>query len=555
MALLVVLTMASSGVGLFVPQVIATAIDAFTAGKLDLRTSLVELTALALGSFLLGIAQAIVQAVASERVARDLRSRLAEKVSQQSYSSVIHLTPAKLLTNFTADVDSIKNFVSQAVASLVSSVFIIIAASALLLWLNWRLALAVLAILPLIGVTFFVVMGRVRKLFLQIMSITDSLNRVLNENIVGAALVRLLDSGRREFSRFLEVNEQARALGLRILNHFASMIPIITFLANLATLTILALGGHFVIVGEMSIGEFSAFNSYLAILIFPIIVIGFTSMMISQAQASYGRIGGVLNAPPTPQRGEVNVQLEGTIAVRNLSLAYDATKVLEDISFEIAPRSRTAIVGPTAAGKSQLLYMMAGLLAPTGGQVLYDGRPIDDYGRDSFYGQVGFVFQDSKLFNLTLRENIAFRTDVPDASLARAIETAELQNFIASLPEGLDTVVSERGLSLSGGQRQRIMLARALALDPRVLFLDDFTARVDLITEARILTNVRNNYPDLTLISITQKIAPVEDYDQIILLMEGEIVAKGTHRELVHGCPEYVQIQQSQQSTDKVEAA
>ena len=555
MALLVVLTMASSGVGLFVPQVIATAIDAFTAGKLDLRTSLVELTALALGSFLLGIAQAIVQAVASERVARDLRSRLAEKVSQQSYSSVIRLTPAKLLTNFTADVDSIKNFVSQAVASLVSSVFIIIAASALLLWLNWRLALAVLAILPLIGVTFFVVMGRVRKLFLQIMSITDSLNRVLNENIVGAALVRLLDSGRREFSRFLEVNEQARALGLRILNHFASMIPIITFLANLATLTILALGGHFVIVGEMSIGEFSAFNSYLAILIFPIIVIGFTSMMISQAQASYGRIGGVLNAPPTPQRGEVNVQLEGTIAVRNLSLAYDATKVLEDISFEIAPRSRTAIVGPTAAGKSQLLYMMAGLLAPTGGQVLYDGRPIDDYGRDSFYGQVGFVFQDSKLFNLTLRENIAFRTDVPDASLARAIETAELQNFIASLPEGLDTVVSERGLSLSGGQRQRIMLARALALDPRVLFLDDFTARVDLITEARILTNVRNNYPDLTLISITQKIAPVEDYDQIILLMEGEIVAKGTNRELVHGCPEYVQIQQSQQSTDKAEAA
>ena len=165
------------------------------------------------------------------------------------------------------------------------------------------------------------------------------------------------------------------------------------------------------------------------------------------------------------------------------------------------------------------------------------------------------MFQDSKLFNLTLRENIAFRTDVPDASLARAIETAELQNFIASLPEGLDTVVSERGLSLSGGQRQRIMLARALALDPRVLFLDDFTARVDLITEARILTNVRNNYPDLTLISITQKIAPVEDYDQIILLMEGEIVAKGTHRELVHGCPEYVQIQQSQQSTDKVEAA
>ena len=165
------------------------------------------------------------------------------------------------------------------------------------------------------------------------------------------------------------------------------------------------------------------------------------------------------------------------------------------------------------------------------------------------------MFQDSKLFNLTLRENIAFRSDVPDASLRKAIETAELQNFVEGLPQGLETIVSERGLSLSGGQRQRIMLARALALDPRILFLDDFTARVDIATEARILANIRRNYPDLTLISITQKIAPVEDYDQIILLMEGEIVAKGTHAELLHGCPEYVQILQSQERTAMVEAA
>ncbi|MBO9576395.1 MAG: ABC transporter ATP-binding protein [Sphingobium sp.] len=555
MVLLVLLTMASSGVGLFVPQVIAKAIDAFTAGHLDLTTALVELAALSLGSFVLGMLQSVVQTLASERVARDLRTRLADKVSQQTYASITKLTPAKLLTNFTSDVDGIKNFVAQGVASLISSVFVIIAASALLLWLNWRLAAGVLTILPLIGVTFFMVMGRVRKLFVEIMGIVDRLNRVLNENIVGAALVRLINSGNREFARFESVNQEARALGMRILHHFAAMIPIITFLANLATLLILTLGGHFVITGDMTIGQFSAFNSYLAILIFPIIVIGFTSMMISQAQASFGRLSMILNAPPPTPRGDVAEALNGAIAVRDVSVSYDARTVLDHVSFEIAPRSRTAIVGPTAAGKSQLLYMMTGLLAPTEGALLYDGRPIDDYARDAFYAQVGFVFQDSKLFNLTVRENIAFNSDVDEAALTKAIETAELHNFIATLPEGLETIVSERGVSLSGGQRQRIMLARALALNPRILFLDDFTARVDLATEARILANVRRNYPELTLISITQKIAPVEDYDQIILLMEGEVVAKGTHAELVHSCPEYAQILRSQQSTDSLEEA
>lgn len=555
MALLVALTVGSSGLGLFVPQVIAHAIDGFTAGSLNLSWSLVQLVALSLGAFVFGNLQNVVQTVASERVARDLRARLVDAISLQTYASVEAMTPAKLLTNLTSDVDAIKTFVAQAVANVISSIFVIFAASSLLLWLNWRLALAVLLVLPLIGVTFFVVLGGVRKLFGQMQGIIDTLNRVLNENIVGAALVRLLNTQAREFGRFTGINEQARATGLKILRQFAAMIPIITLLANFATLTILTVGGHFVITRDMSLGEFSAFNAYLGILIFPIIVIGFTSMAIGQAQASYLRISLVLNAPPPPARGEAKAALTGAIEVRALTLAYGERKVLNEVSFRIAPGTRTAIAGPTAAGKSQLLYAMTGLLAPTSGQVLYDGRPIEDYARDSLYAQIGFVFQDSHLFNLTLRENIAFNAEVDEARLARAIETAELHQFIAGLPLGLETVVSERGMSLSGGQKQRIMLARALALDPRILFLDDFTARVDLAAEARILANVQRNYPHLTLISITQKLAPVEGYDQIILLMEGEVLAAGTHGELVRSSPEYVQILRSQQSTDAYQAA
>ena len=553
--LLLILTVAGNGIGLLVPQVIARAIDAFTAGKLDLTAALIEMAALTLGTFVFGNLQSVVQTIASERVARDLRARLADVISRQTYASVEAMNPAKLLTNLTSDVDAIKAFVAQAMAQLIAAIFTIIAASALLLWVNWRLALVVLTILPLIGLTFFTVLRRVRKLFGEVQGTVDQLNRVLNENIVGAALVRLLDAGRREFDRFLGVNDQARAIGMRILGHFALMIPIVTFLANGASLAILTLGGHFVIEGTMSLGQFSAFNAYLVILIFPIFIIGFTSMAISQAQASYGRISVVLHAPPPPADGERADALSGAIEVRDLTLAYGEHKVLDHVAFTIAPRSRTAIVGPTAAGKSQLFYVMTGLLAPTSGELLYDGRPIETYRRNRLCAQIGFVFQDSKLFNLTLRENIAFNAEVDDAQLAKAIETAELHDFVAGLPLGLDTIVSERGLSLSGGQKQRIMLARALAIEPRILFLDDFTARVDLATEAKILANVRRNYPGLTLISITQKIAPVEDFDQIILLMEGEVLAHGTHRELVHSSPEYVQILRSQASTDSYEAA
>ena len=194
--------------------------------------------------------------------------------------------------------------------------------------------------------------------------------------------------------------------------------------------------------------------------------------------------------------------------------------------------------------------MLTGLVQPTSGEVLYDGKDLNDYQKEKLHEQVGFVFQDSVLFNLSLRENIAFSNTVKDEGLTKAIDTAELGDFVDALPERLNTIVSERGTSLSGGQKQRVMLARALALEPKVLLLDDFTARVDNRTEQKILANVRTSYPDITLISVTQKITSVEDYDQILLLEDGEILARGTHAELMTTSPEYVQIFNSQESTE-----
>lgn len=551
--LLVALTIAANSFNLVIPQIVASAIDGIGKPDLSLTQLAIEFLAVAAGIFVLTYLQSILQTVTSERVARDLRTRLVNKIAQQDFAYVQDASPAKLLTNLTSDVDAIKSFVSQAIASIVSSVFLIIGASILLLLLNWQLALLVLAVVPIIGVTFAYVLSRVRKLFQKSQEAIDWLNRVINESILGSSLIRLLNSQALEYEKFIAANQRAKDIGMQILAMFSALIPVITFCTNLATLAIVAFGGHLVISGAMTLGDFTAFNSYLSILIFPILIIGFMSNVVAQATASYDRIAGVLEAAEPEPSGSRVAELTGTLTVSHLSVRYGQRLILDDVSFAARPGSRTAIIGPTAAGKTQLLYALSGLITPTAGEVRYDGVSLADFDKQALHRQVGLVFQDSVTFNLSLRENIAFSDAVDDQSLRKAIAAAELDDFIATLPAGLDTVVSERGTSLSGGQKQRLMLARALALDPKILLLDDFTARVDVRTERQILGNVRADYPGITLISVTQKIAPVEDYDQIILLMEGKVLAIGTHQQLLASSPEYVQIYSSQQSTEDYE--
>lgn len=548
------LTVAANALNLLVPRILSRAIDAFVAGNLAVGSLVTEFVAVAGGIFLFTYLQNVAQVVTSERVARDLRTRLVQKLSTQDMAYILRITTATLLTNLTSDVDAVKVFVSQAVGALISSAFLIVGASALLLSINWKLGLAVIAVLPVIGVTFQLVLAKVRTLFKQGQQAIDRLNKVISESVLGAALIRLVHSQAHESGKFIAANSEARAIGLRILRLFAALIPVIIFSANLATLMILTMGGRFVIGGSMSLGDFTAFNSYLAILIFPVIVIGFMSNVMAQASASYARLGMVLDAPPPPSRGTVPAPMHGDIRLDDVVLAFGDKRILKGVSFTVKAGTRTAVIGPTAAGKTQLLYLLTGLLAPTSGRVEYAGRPITDYDKTTLHQRIGFVFQDATVFNLSLRENIGFSKTVTDEDLEKAIATAELKEFIDRLPQKLDSVVSERGTSLSGGQKQRLMLARALALNPGVLLLDDFTARVDTATERAILDNVRRNYPGVTLLSVTQKIAPVEDYDQIVLLMEGEVLAVGTHQYLLDTCPEYVQLYDSQRSTHHYES-
>ncbi len=550
---MVVLGFLTNGLNLFLPKVIASGIDIYQKTNLISTSTIWIFFWLSVGTFVFAYLQSVAQTYTSEKVALDLRNKIIEKISKQDYMYIQKVTAGKLLTNLTSDVDNIKGFVGQAIVTIISSIFLVVGAAVLMIMIDWKLGLSVLVTLPLISLTFMLVFKRLKPLFTKSQEVIDWLNKIINESILGSAIVRVLNSKDLENKKFASANQKAAELGIEQVNIFATTFPVIGFIANGASLIILLLGGHFIITGEMTVGNFTAFVAYLGLIVFPLIMIGFLSSSISSAAASYARISGTLNSENKKDTGTVKAKLSGDIEIENVNVNFGEKSILKSINLKVRAGSRTAILGPTAAGKTHLMYLLIGILTPNTGVVKYDGRDIGTYDSESLHEQVGLVFQDSIMFNLSLRENIAFNKKVTEADIKKALDTAELSEFVESLPGGLDAMVMERGTSLSGGQKQRIMLARALALNPKVLLLDDFTARVDNTTEHKILKNVRTNYPDVTLVSVTQKISSIEDFDQIIVLMEGEILATGTHKELMAKSTEYVQIFDSQKSTNHYE--
>lgn len=542
----------SSGLTLIIPRLIANGIDAYRAGSFAPQPFILSMAGVILAVALLSTLQSYISIYTSELFARDIRRSLTDAIAKQSFHYVSKVTPSTLQTNFTSDVDAVKAVISQGIIAILSAVVTLVGALSLMFLISVKLTLIALAIVPIIGILFSFVIGRVGKLFRRSQENLEQTNRTINESIIASSLVRVLNSQAFENSKFGEVNAKARELGMSINRNISSLIPFVQLLSNLITVAILWYGGNLVASSNLTVGNFSAFLSYTNLLIFPIILLAFVSNQLTRSFISYGRILKVLHARTDEPTGSHKVKLKGDISFQNVSLEYGTTPVLKDISFNITSGTKTAIVGPTAAGKTQLFYLLTGLVAPTSGSVLIDGTPVAEYDQANLRSQIGLVFQDSVIFNGTLRENIDLGQDITAEDLNRAIETADLVDLITSLPEGLNTLISERGSNMSGGQKQRLMLARALVRNPPILLLDDFTARVDRTTEQTILANVERNYRGTTLVIITQKIAPVESYEEIILVMEGELLGLGLHSDLMKTSLEYRDIYASQRTSESL---
>ncbi len=550
---LILFTLLGSWIELLIPRMVGESIDAYSKGTLRIWPIVKQLAAIIAGVLLFTYLRGFMQVYASERVARNTRTLLADKISRQDNSFIERITPVKLLANLSHDVDAIKHFLSQTLVTIFSSLFVVTGAAMCMIQINWKLAFYVLAVIPLIGIVFIVVLRRVKEWFRKSRAAFDQLNLVVNENVLGAGLIRTLHAEEPEYNKFLQANGEIKHIEFTVLKLFSLLIPMIRFTGNIAGLAILILGGHMVITGQLSLGDFAAFNSYLGMIILPVFTLGMMGNVVGQATTCYERISGIIDADSWHQPDTSTSEPVEEIALEHIHLEYNGKTVLRDISMTITAGSQVAVIGPTTAGKTQLLYLIAGFINPSSGVLRCNGQPADSR-KGALYGnQAGFVFQDSFILNASVRDNIAFDENTTEASLMKAIETAELKDFIATLPQEMDTIISERGSSLSGGQKQRIMLARALAGNPSLLLLDDFLARVDVNTGKKILANITKHYPGITILSVAQKIAMVEDYDQIILLIHGELAACGRHEELMATNEEYVKLFNLQRSTRNYE--
>ena len=545
-----------SGANLATPLLIGRAIDeGIGPRRLGVVFVVVGwLVGLALARGLFTFLQGYLAERASQGVAYDLRDDLFERIERLSFSYYDRVQTGQLVTRLTSDVEQIRTFAGSGVVQLANAVVMLIGTTALLLYLDWRLALVALSIVPIIAVLLVRFVGRIRPLFREVQQTLGKLNTVLQEDLLGVRVIRAFAREDYETARYTSVNDELLDKNLTTVRVFSNNFPFVFLFANLGTLAIIWFGGWQVIGGRLSIGELIAFNTLLGFMLFPILTIGFLSASISRAGASSQRVFDVLDAPldvKDAPDASILLPISCRVDFDQVSFRYPGSTrdILDSVSFTARPGQTVAILGTTGSGKSTLVNLIPRFYDVTRGAVRLDGNDVRDVTLSSLRSQIGIVLQETRLFSGTVRDNVAFgRPDATDEEVVAAAEAAQADEFIMGLSDGYDTVIGERGIGLSGGQRQRIAIARALLIDPRLLILDDSTSAVDAETEAAIQETLDRLMREKhrTVFVIAQRVSTVRDADLILVLDEGSIAASGTHEELLRESELYNEILGSQ---------
>ncbi|BAY88116.1 ABC transporter ATP-binding protein [Microchaete diplosiphon NIES-3275] len=491
---------------------------------------------------------------ASQGVAYDLRNKIFSKIQNLSFSYHDKAQTSQLLTRVTSDIEQIRTFIGTSLIQVIGAVVTLVTISVVLLIMNWRLALITLTVVPISGWLMARFISRNDRLFGQIQQQLGDLNAVLQENLVGIRVVKAFVRESAERSRYTGLNNALVTANMRTIDAIHNTFPFIFLLSNLVTLAVFGYGGAQVIGQRFSIGELVAFNSYLVLVLQPILLIGFAAPAIAQAAASAQRVYEVVDAAVEIRDRSDAIEFKtcgGRITFENVSFRYPGatTEALKDVSFETKPKELIAVLGMTGSGKSTVMNLIPRFYDVTKGAIRIDGRDVRDFTLKSLRAHIGIVFQETTLFSGTLRENIAYAK--PNATLAEVIEaakTAQIHDFIDGLPDGYETIVGERGIGLSGGQKQRIAIARTLLTDYSILILDDSTSAVDAKTAAQIqaeLDNLMRRKACVTFV-VAQRISTVKNADRILLIDKGKLVAQGTHEQLMQTSPLYGAILESQ---------
>ncbi len=551
-ASLLLLTVANAAT----PQLFRWGIDEGIAKK-DLQVVLygagaMVIAAIARGLFNFG--QSFWAEAASQGVAYDLRNKIFSKIQNLSFSYHDQSQTSQLLTRVTSDIEQVRTFLGTSLVQVVSSIVTLVAIAIVLLIMNWQLAIITLTVVPAAGwllARFFTQNG---DLFRQVQEQLSDLNAVLQENLVGIRVVKAFVREKTEAQRYTDLNHVLVRTNMKTIRAIRNTFPLIFLLSNLVTLVVFGYGGSEVINGQFSIGELVAFNSYLLLILQPVLLLGFAAPAIAQAAASAERIYEVVDAE-IEIRDRPNAtpftSCSGRITFEHVSFRYPGatTEALKAVSFETKPKELIAVLGMTASGKSTIMNLIPRFYDVTAGSVRIDGRDVRDFTLASLRSQIGIVFQETTLFSGTLRENIAYAK--ANASLEEVIavaKTAQMHDFIMGLPEGYETVVGERGVGLSGGQKQRIAIARTLLTNYSILILDDSTSAVDAQTAAQIQAALDDlmQQKACTTFVVAQRISTVQNADRILLIDKGRLVAQGNHEQLMQTSPLYGAILESQ---------
>ncbi|HQV27982.1 MAG TPA: ABC transporter ATP-binding protein [Thermoflexales bacterium] len=488
----------------------------------------------------------------SQQVAYDLRNELYEKVQRLSFSYYEKTQTGQLMIRATDDVEKLRLFIGQGLLQIVGALALIVGTLVILFTTNAQLALVVLPLLP-VAMGLFMFFGAVSgPLFGKVQMRLSELNAVLQENLAGIKVVQAFVRERSEQERFDASANKLLNQQLQISRLFTFLFPVIFLVANLGQSAVLYFGGRDIVLGNLTIGVWQEFSLYLVYLFLPIAQLGIIVTQLGQAAASATRIFEILDAksdvvdkPGAPALPAV----KGEIAFDNVTFRYigEGKPVLQNVSFTAHPGETVALLGATGSGKTSIINLLPRFYDPTEGAVKIDGHNLRDVTLESLRAQIGIVLQETTLFSGTIRDNIAYgRSDATMDEVIAAATAASAHDFIMGFPAGYDTPVGERGSTLSGGQKQRVAIARALLLNPRILILDDSTSSVDLATEARIQQALDTLMRNRTSVVIAQRISTVLNADQILVLDKGQIVARGTHKELIEDSPIYAEIYTSQ---------
>jgi ATP-binding cassette subfamily B protein len=529
----------SAFVAVLSPLLIGRIVDALTQGEpLD---SVVRLAALmvalaAVESALRGFGRWRILD-ASRRVEYRMRNDLLAHLQTMHLGYFQHQRIGDLMARLTNDLQAVRQMVGFGILMLTNTLLTLVFTFVWMFGVDTKLALVTLILTPISSYTFWTVGRRVSKRFEELQSQFGDLSAKAQENFSGIRVVKAFSQEEPEIRSFAAVNRDYLDKAVSLAKWNGLLWPLMGLLLGGAVLAILYIGGQDAIDGRLTIGQLVQFLAYLQLISWPMIALGEVVNLVQQGWASLVRLQTLYDARAsvTDPIDPVETSIRGAIEVRGVSFAYGQSIVLRDVSFSVPAGGSLAIVGPTGSGKSTLVNLLPRLFDAQQGEILIDGIDLRRYPLAVLRRAVGYVPQETFLFSVPLRENVGFGTDHPltTEELEWAGEISQLGKDVADFPARYDTMIGERGVTLSGGQKQRTAIARAVAKDPRILILDDALSAVDTYTEAEILKRLRGVMRERTSIVVAHRISTVKDADEILVLHDGRIAERGTHRELL----------------------